>query len=61
MIHQIVPGELLPWKGKWFKVADVDGDKITIVPNGSKTRSAEKRDTARERWLKQHPNAKELR
>jgi hypothetical protein len=58
---QIVPGELLPWKGEWFEVTDVDGKKVVLQQRGKRTTGAVKRDEARKRWLEQHPNAKEIR
>ena len=54
-------GELLPWKGEWFEVTEVDGKKVVLQLRGKQTTGAKKRDEARKRWLKNHPLAKEIR
>ena len=27
-------GELLPWKGYWFRIESIQPDRITLVPHG---------------------------
>jgi hypothetical protein len=58
---QVIPGELLPWKGEWFEVVNVEDKIVTIRQRDKRTAGAEKRDKAREKWLRNHPKAKEIR
>lgn len=49
-------GELLPWKGRWFRLVDCRGGVIAlemVKPTGASV----KRMARMDRWAKQHPKA----
>jgi hypothetical protein len=52
-------GEMLPWKGRWFRVKllEVAGQKIIGLVSVKDTASATKRAVRTQRWYKQHPRA----
>ena len=52
-------GELLPWKGRWFRVKlmEVDGQKFIGLVSVKDTASATKRAVRTQRWQHQHPRA----
>jgi hypothetical protein len=52
-------GELLPWKGLWFRVnlREINGEKLIVLNKLKPTAAAQKRDDRSARWLKTHPNS----
>ena len=52
-------GELLPWKGKWWRVRllEIDGERIIGLVMSKDTGSALKRVERKRRWQRQHPKA----
>ena len=53
-------GELLPWKGRWLRLENVDTSTghLTFSPVGETTGEL-KRKLAEEKGLKNHPSVKE--
>ena len=52
-------GEMLPWKGRWFRVKllEVNGEKIIGLVMVKATASATKRAAQEQHWQRQHPSA----
>lgn len=50
-------GEMLPWKGRWFKVRllEIDGQKIIGLDMQKPTGKSRKLEARKLRWAKQHP------
>lgn len=60
MTSYFTDGEMLPWKGKWFRLRLVtltDGQQVLCLDMIKDTASAEKKIKRAERWQKQHPKA----
>ena len=49
-------GELLPWKGKWFRVQlrEIEGEKLLTLVMLKPTAASVKRSQRAERWNEQH-------
>ena len=52
-------GEMLPWKGKWWRVRllEINGERIIGLVMQKDTGSALKRAERKQRWQQQHPKA----
>jgi hypothetical protein len=53
-------GELLPWKGRWFRVRLLtlqDGQKVIGLDQVKATAASEKRAARELQWHRQHPRA----
>lgn len=58
-IQYFTEGEMLPWKGKWWKVRllEINGERIIGLVMQKDTDSALKRAERRQRWTREHPHA----
>jgi len=52
-------GELLPIKGRWFRVrlTELNGSKVIVLELQKPTSQSEKRAKREQRWQRQHPHA----